>query len=1429
MAERRVPFLGHRESSKNGESSKPGSPDLGSRVGLALREDYDPGPSGSSNCSSPLLPRQQGRFSFYSHNSEKSQKSFSPDGSIKPKKKGIMKILNWFRKKDISKKSIQTSSERVNGSATSLCSSVNESYFFPLSKSRSNDNHENLGKNVKQTGTLSALQVLSSRSNPSSPISGVNAQITYINTTEIQEMSRSASADGYRKRTAPQPPGAMDYKDVAVQENSNSSRYNPSRFSISDKNNPFYSSNRSSMDSTNSFDGKASRGIDDSAIYARTKRKAPQPPETNCKNNNEQIWITSHCDKVSTLDISGISNKRTCTISSIDTSTMSQFSTLTSSTSTQSSSTLKGSITSKCSGESLRLEKGFLKQDLPNHDNNTARTEPTCHSPNPKPWYKRKKKSKSSKRTEKMDLIEQVYEFWRPEIQFSEGKISLKGNKTETPLQIRNETLMSSVSNTNKTKRKSQVSLLASISQLDKEAVEQLRKEKEDIKSAKEAYDDQFYNTRGPHMLTQTDITGSNLTKSNKIYNNSSDPNVSNNYDNLESMRQSSEDRLSYTKQSTLKLENNDNKLVQNKHIVQKTESEAIHVTQSHLQSKSSRTESHPKKFLCSSGTTSSTSLLQMANLDAEMFYQLAKDVKCSPDQRIKPNKTSQSSKFVKKGFHSSDESESDRDSSTPKQQRHNKNFGIRMNQLFTPDVSVIMEASESITSSATTPADEGMSDVNLSVSKDNSQLQNQYSYEYRFGADEAREIMQELADVREEVNRINEEEIEDQRQKKIGKAGKIKEVRLLTENNNFSAWDHMINETMSQSNLGNGTPQPIEICPQEPESKWKWVCDACTLINLPWKITCEACSSRRPSKPSRVCDDGTILVSPKIPNGPESSNNSFSDGSRLTVIDNIDFDRGSAHQRDSFLIQENDSICPADSASQIVHHTKTNWESELKKYFSKSNQTIKEQSLETHQNSHILYNNVGQESIYGKINVLNRNRQTETIQDNAIKIDSSVDEQNLELLRKARIERFEQGIKTFEAMIKGSSEKQASSCNLELRVINERPIASQIDSLIPQFDSSEKVFYKKEVRKRPLLNTRGAVKSTISIFNQKEAIDNPNSPKEKLGFNKQSRRKSIGFIREQMTLFEKMQTITTQDMKPTKYFMKNNFRSTVKEIPPEIDISSAILKFDEIAALAEVERLNPKFVRPNFSKKPPKTLIMSENKNSFNKSSTYSENYPKEKSDITDVISTITEPVYQSSAKLLKSESADDSPSSLDSQQEPVILDGVLYTSVEGIGPTKSIGSSAFELIHATEFEEMEAEHSQRGSPTSEYEDAMIKNCEDNDSDNAEQFMDAASQKSHNYEDFVLNNISENENRGSHAEHITNGFETEQNIEDFTEEEYLSTIDGDDNESKNYKNDLEILSHQLTLSQGIEDFMGKIKSAVVSNACMTRDRLRLT
>ena len=54
----------------------------------------------------------------------------------------------------------------------------------------------------------------------------------------------------------------------------------------------------------------------------------------------------------------------------------------------------------------------------------------------------------------------------------------------------------------------------------------------------------------------------------------------------------------------------------------------------------------------------------------------------------------------------------------------------------------------------------------------------------------DAIEIMQELADVQEEIVRINEEEFEDRLQKEINKAERIRqEVRMIREKDNFSLW----------------------------------------------------------------------------------------------------------------------------------------------------------------------------------------------------------------------------------------------------------------------------------------------------------------------------------------------------------------------------------------------------------------------------------------------------------------------------------------------------------------------------------------------------------------------------------------------------------------------------------------------------------------
>ena len=44
-----------------------------------------------------------------------------------------------------------------------------------------------------------------------------------------------------------------------------------------------------------------------------------------------------------------------------------------------------------------------------------------------------------------------------------------------------------------------------------------------------------------------------------------------------------------------------------------------------------------------------------------------------------------------------------------------------------------------------------------------------------------------------------------------------------------------------------NDSPLPIPLPKEDDKPREKWECPACTLINFPWKLLCEACITRRP------------------------------------------------------------------------------------------------------------------------------------------------------------------------------------------------------------------------------------------------------------------------------------------------------------------------------------------------------------------------------------------------------------------------------------------------------------------------------------------------------------------------------------------------------------------------------------------------------
>ena len=1305
-----------------------------------------------SNCSSPLLHRKRGRFSFYSQSSETSKKS---------SKKGFLRIFKWFKKRRKSGDSTDNESTITNSSVSSLNSSLNDSVFFPLARSKSADNQQPIGRSVKRTDTAKSNQAIAFNSKSYCSFIEDKSLDCDSNLPIDDKYINLSSSEVQKKRVAPSPPSkSTEYADVVFRDKSKlTSKSEQRRSSALDPSNPFYVSKRYSIESTCSSKG--------SETYARTKRRAPQPPVTSwtakvqqvsqCQENIQQTSVVASSTQPSA------SERPISEILMPDSSEASLLSTLRSNSS-RGSSTLKGSTSSKCSGESLRLENGILRQDLPLDASNIAKKQP-ANTSTPKPWYKRKKKGKS-KAVEKIDASDKIYEFWRPEIQFDGKDIVLnKKEKGATLPQSEKSNLKKKISDMCKPKRRSQVSLLANISQLDQEAVEQLRKDMDDMKASKAAYDNAFYKQPEPLILTQTVISKTSPSIPEKLPHLTKDEDTTNDYDNVDTLKTDDEAKII---KNFVKLE-----------LAKETINKEQNIESTGLKSDTNRNDnlnSWPMKNFGSSDVNtsaayeeisksaftpapsaakeikSSTSLLQMANLDAELFYQLAKDVKRSPDSRIKsqgPNPSLQD-EFI---------SSSRQISNAARLNRSPKNFGLRMNQMFSPDVSVIMEGSESMTSSATTPADDDLNSITTRDASDT--IYNDFLFSSSGITDQqcdktiANEIMLELNEVKFEIDRINYEENEDQRQKDINKAEKIRnEVRMLRTQNNFSVWEELITGSVAKSNNDAGPPPPpIDIITAKPESKLKWVCDVCTLINLSWKITCEACSSRRPSKPTRMKDDGTLVPAPNssIENGgtdatessektPQSNDNSSKINGSSTAINNDNF---------------------ADKNK--------NWGLKMKKYFefesTQNNTEGLNSEIERELQAHILYNKIDSDPQYGKINMVGNNKKTkdtdhsENIQD--------VSNYNVEELRAARLKKFYLDSASVEELHDQSED-----------IIHEAE--AKVSSLIPQFNGQEKTFYKKEPRRRPVVNVHGAVKNRISIFNQQVQSDQKR--------NKLQSRRSIGLVKEQGSYFEKMQNDNNNC---------NRSQNFIKEIPKATDnfsnrnIATAISKFDDIAAKAELENLHPRKERL-ITKKKMKPLIANQKPHIQKTELTVDQSTVEtiQTKNKTDAIIDNQQRVQQASVSCIESEVSVQS-------DEPIILDGVLYTASEGERNRNSMSSSVFELIHENEFEQIEAEHSQRGSPTptSIYEDAH--EYDNGNADVIDNFEDAMFDQGSYYgsciNDFPQASI---ENKASIP---SLNSRTQDNEKDLS-------LYGD----KLLEQELERFSQQLTLPKGQSSFTGK-------------------
>ncbi|XP_066944421.1 serine-rich adhesin for platelets-like isoform X2 [Macrobrachium rosenbergii] len=1284
---------------------------------------------------------------------------------------GFLNIFRWFRNKDRKKRSssIDRVSTNSGGSVCSLTSATSSFAYVPIMRSKSADNK--MSKRGLEFGISSKLltQELSSekmkKNCKDEELSKRLSTISASSDSSSKGGSRSTTVSR-KKRPAPQPPGSPKNSESGSLKSHKSCASLPSRdgrpIAVTDE--------ASTGMNIQGPDGrKLQKSKSEGLIYTKTKRRAPLPPAhlvaermraLNSNEGNQEVQEIAKKRQAPAVPTKR-GNRPISNVSSV--SSLSQSPSSASTTLKSHSSSVASSETtiSPYSTESFRLESGYLTQDLKSSSSPSI-PEATKMNLSPRPWYKRKKKQNKENTKDLKDVVkkERIYESWMPDIQFSRSKISLSGSfklgKTSDE-----DTLRKTKEDEKKEKRKSQVSLLANISELDRAASEQMQRELEEKRAKKELYDSKFYKSSEPHILTQTDFlpgtgelsdistlssvgTSTTLKSSSKV---ESDEELSNKdngiYDNFRSGEEENITIQSYTEQATLKIEERSKSLNSENTSAHGTPSTgSVSQTQA-VRSDSSDTDSSPTPPV----RPARESPLQRASFDAELFYKLAKDTQNVSGGKLR---TSPVGTKDQKRQQSDDDNDQPQESLLSQFRRQSKNFGLRMNNFFSPDVSTILEASESMTSSATTPADDIYDDLPVPSSvgecgrRDSVQdeLHSEMNYDLRLNTSEARQIMKELADVRQEIAWINQQEEEEAAKKKEKKKGdKIREeVLLLRERDNFAQWQNVMKTTTTDQPEDN-SPLPVDA--EYNERKLKWVCEVCTLINLPWRLQCEACMVRRPLNPRRIEEDnksGTMEHT--------SSQPSVSDESPVTVI----------HEEeapDDNREIEADVVVPAEAESQGAESRPTdnkkkrdiNWEKELRKYFMTFDEHVRgggetEESSQTKssgskggtegdtpygkitKSSKIakpsLANDVSATGAKPKTNkaFINGEVQKTTVPGDFANHKDFETEPNLEVLRKARTARFMNGVNSSESInLEGtdneiaadekksmkkkkgvSKNKKSKSLDKEFYNGPEDETANQSGTInnSEQLNgtsgndfgigiangtesSEDRTFYTKNYRKPLVMKPSGVVHNVISIFNQLEQLQQVQEKP------KVTRRRSFSNVIGRTRAFEQMNSANNSPELPRsqKSFKESPSFPRKNDLMRDKDIVAAIAKFDEMAAMAEVERIEKQRVKNEMSRRKPKFSYLFSNKTDVKSNG----------NTLTDISRTSKQALSGMQSLHVQQNGSHSSTSS-----DAIVRNGVLHT--ENRNQSMSIGSGTFELIQAKDFESIEAQHSECSSP---------------------------------------------------------------------------------------------------------------------------------
>ncbi|KAG7171630.1 RanBP-type and C3HC4-type zinc finger-containing protein 1-like [Homarus americanus] len=1372
------------------------------------------------------------------------------------KTSGFLNIFRWFRNRDKKKRStsVDRMSNASGGSVNSLSSSTSGFSYVPIMRSKSADTQNKMiaSKNQNQpkfgiTRRYKLFQRDSSLGRTNSSTSNEEggrrlSAVSASSDTSSKPESRGATMSR-KKRPAPQPPGSPKMSDTGSLRSQKSCTSLPAR-----ELRPSITSEQSSPSSISQIpEGRRlQKSKSEGVICAKAKRRAPLPPVQTTGGSNT---LNSNKENLSPLTNDGQkkrqapnvpAEKKDRPLSTVSTGSYLSQSPSSASTTLKSQSS-SGATSSQYSAESIRLESGFLRQDITKSSSSPAIPDTSKLTLSPRPWYKRKKNrdkenSKDSKATSKKD---KVYDSWMPDIQFSRSKLSLSGTfrKSKSFEYGDENTQKKSKDDDKKEKRKSQVSLLANISELDRAATEQMQRELEQRKAQKKTYDNKFYKTSEPHILTQTDFLprtkdrgrvenfDMNTVSSSgtaTLGSSTSDrievgehglPNSQNGiYDNLSDSGLDLTLPQSYSKHATLRIEEKEGNF---RHSIggKLIASDALQfgLSESHKGSNSPKTKrvtsnlTQPSQASPeSSPPPTRESPMRRAAFDAELFYQLAKDTHTTAEPRSKNSPVLVGVRETRKmpSYEEVSEEELDDDpivvpSDSPGHFcRPNKNFGLRMNNFFSPDVSTIIEASESMTSSATTPADDIYEDLPVPSSINgrrresvHDEANSEANYEFRLNSTNAREIMQELADVRHEIQKINEEEEEAAKNREQRKSDKIREeVLSLRERSNFEVWQNAIGQT-GTSNMDVAPPPPIELN-EGVERKLKWVCEVCTLINLPWRLQCEACMKRRPLHPKRVDEDNKSFTSEYV-----SSQPSISDESPVTVIHDESNAEGAreavggaeAAVPDTGQLPDND---------QKSHHDKKkkdiNWERELQKYFrtfdehAKGINDTKDLSAASSETKKSTTVNVSEtEERYRKLKKSSRNEsmvmpaciskeaevrgkgakpkttffgtaqgppdtfihnpdserenESKTLEFTVKKSHSNEGlnkEPDMDQLRRARLAKFEgSGCDEDEQLTQdevmpsavkneknckkkcGDRKKKNKKIKTELEEgSKEGPGRNQDESsqrdqhLMPeesdhQDQEEDKTFYHKNYRKPQVLKPSGAVRNVVSIFNQFEQLQQAKKEKPQV-----TRRRSFGNVVGRTQIFEQLNSETNSPELPRsnrecRECLRPQPRS---DVPRDTEVFSAVAKFDEMAAMAELDKIEKQRMRKEAARRKPRLSAISRSNSlqiSIDSATTTAASIRQPMNGVNHLNHTPTTqpyPQHNGNREQLHGKPSFDSKSNSHPTDlsEGIIKGGVLYT--EQRKRSMSIGSGTFELIQAKDFETIEAQHSEC-SPTAE------------------------------------------------------------------------------------------------------------------------------